>query len=137
MAKSPDRNKILATVGIIVAGSAPPIEGFKEGLAEFAWIEERNVNFAIRIAQGQINRLPGFASEIIGLKVELLAIIGAVNSQGRSESNVDHSHRLFSSGRTSRQQIDHQFAAFRMVTLPECPPSTRSKLWRNSTSSRC
>jgi hypothetical protein len=29
MAKSPDRNKILATVGIIVAGSAPPIEGFK------------------------------------------------------------------------------------------------------------
>ena len=71
-------NKNVARIGIIVAGSAPPIEGFKEGLAELGWIEERNVNFAIRVAQGQVDRLPGFASEIVGLNVDVIAVIGAV-----------------------------------------------------------
>jgi hypothetical protein len=33
--------------------------GLQEGLAELGWIKERNVNFAIRVAQGQIDRLPG------------------------------------------------------------------------------
>ena len=78
IAKNPDSNKDLARIGVIVAGSAPPIEGFKEGLAELGWIEERNVNFAIRVAQGQIDRLPAFASEIIGLNVDVIAVIGAV-----------------------------------------------------------
>src|SRR5260370_32917499 len=46
--------------------------------AELGWIEERNVNFAIRVAQGQVDRLPGFASEIVGLNVDVIAVIGAV-----------------------------------------------------------
>jgi hypothetical protein len=57
--KSPNSNKNPARIYIIVAAAAPPIEGFKEGLAELSWIEERNVNFAIRVAQGQNDRLPG------------------------------------------------------------------------------
>ena len=52
----------------MVAGSAP----------ELGWIEEQNFNFGIRIAQGQIDRLPGFASEIVGLNVDVIAVIGAV-----------------------------------------------------------
>jgi putative tryptophan/tyrosine transport system substrate-binding protein len=78
IAKSANSNKNVARIGIIVAGSAPPIEGFEEGLAELGWIEERNVNFALRVAQGQIDRLPGFASEMAGLNVDVIAVIGAV-----------------------------------------------------------
>jgi len=78
IAKSPKNNENLAKIGVIVAGSAPPIEGFKEGLAELGWIEEQNVNLVIRVAQGQIDRLPEFASEIIGLDVDVIAVIGAV-----------------------------------------------------------
>lgn len=78
IAKSPKNNEDLAKIGVIVAGSAPPIEGFKEGLAELGWIEEQNVNFVIRVAQGQIDRLSGFASEIVGLNVDVIAVIGAV-----------------------------------------------------------
>jgi hypothetical protein len=33
IAKNAESNKNLARIGVIVAGSAPPIEGFKEGLA--------------------------------------------------------------------------------------------------------
>lgn len=78
IAKSPKNNKKLARIGVIVAGSAPPIEGLKEGLAELGWIEEQNVNFVIRIAKGQIDLLPGFASEIVGRDVDVIAVIGAV-----------------------------------------------------------
>jgi putative ABC transport system substrate-binding protein len=78
IAKSPNSKKNVARIGIIVAGSEPPIQGFKEGLAELGWIEERNVNFALRVAQGQIDRLPGFASEMVGLNVDVIAVIGAV-----------------------------------------------------------
>ena len=60
IAKYPNSKRNPARIGIIVAG-ASPIEGFKEGLAKLGWIEERNVNFAIRVAQGQIDRLPGLA----------------------------------------------------------------------------
>src|SRR5215831_2829826 len=76
-AKSPKNSENPAKIGVIVAGSVPPIEGFKEGLAELGWIEEKNVNLVIRVAQGQINRLPGFASEIVGLNVDVIAVIGA------------------------------------------------------------
>lgn len=78
IAKRPNGNRNVARIGIIVAGSASPIEGFKEGLAELGWIEERNVNFAIRVAQGEVNRLPGFASEMVELNVDVIAVIGAV-----------------------------------------------------------
>jgi putative tryptophan/tyrosine transport system substrate-binding protein len=65
-------------IGIIVAGSAPPAKGFKEGLAELGWIEDLNVNFAIHVAQGEVDRLPGFASDIVGLNVDIIAAIGGV-----------------------------------------------------------
>jgi putative tryptophan/tyrosine transport system substrate-binding protein len=78
IAKSPNNNKNLARIAVMVAGSAPPIEGFKEGLAELGWIEEQNVNLVIRVAQVQIDRLLAFASEIVGLKVDVIVVIGAV-----------------------------------------------------------
>lgn len=76
--KSPNDKETLAKIGVIVAGSAPPIEGFKEGLTKLGRIEEENVNLVIRVAQGQIDRLPGFTSEIVGLNVDIIAVIGAV-----------------------------------------------------------
>jgi putative ABC transport system substrate-binding protein len=72
----PDRNT--AHIGVMIAGPAPPIEGFKEGLRELGWIEGRNVSLELRVAQGQLDRLPGFASELVGLGVDLIAVIGAV-----------------------------------------------------------
>lgn len=68
----------VARIGIIVAGPARPIEGFKEGLAEAGWVEGRNVSFELRAAQGQLDRLPGFAAEMVGLDVDVIAVIGAI-----------------------------------------------------------
>jgi putative ABC transport system substrate-binding protein len=65
-------------IGIIVAGSAYPMDGFKSGLRDLGWIEGEGVYFELRAAEGQLHRLPEFASEMVGLGVDLIAVIGAV-----------------------------------------------------------
>jgi putative tryptophan/tyrosine transport system substrate-binding protein len=65
-------------VGIVVAGSAYPINGFRAGLADLGWIEGESIRFEIRAAEGQLQRLPEFASEMVSLGVDLIAVIGAV-----------------------------------------------------------
>jgi putative tryptophan/tyrosine transport system substrate-binding protein len=65
-------------IGIVVAGSAYPIDGFRAGLADLDWAEGESIRFEIRAAEGQLQRLPEFAFEMISLGVDLLAVIGAV-----------------------------------------------------------
>lgn len=65
-------------IGIIVAGSAYPMEGFKSGLRALGWIEGESIAFELRAAEGQLHQLPRFAAEMVRLGVDLIAVIGAV-----------------------------------------------------------
>ncbi len=65
-------------IGIIVAGSAYPMDGFKSGLRDLGWVQAESIRFEIRAAEGQLQRLPEFASEMVSLGVDLIAVIGAV-----------------------------------------------------------
>jgi putative tryptophan/tyrosine transport system substrate-binding protein len=65
-------------VGIIVAGSAYPMEGFKSGLRDLGWIEGTRTSFQVRAAEGQLHLLPEFATEMVNRGVDLIAVIGAV-----------------------------------------------------------
>jgi len=67
-----------ARIGVMIAGPAPPIEGFREGLRDLGWIEGRSLGLELRAAEGRLDRLPGFAAELVGLGVDLIAVIGAV-----------------------------------------------------------
>jgi putative ABC transport system substrate-binding protein len=64
--------------GIIVAGSAYPMDGFKSGLRDLGWIEGESISFDIRAAEGQLHLLPEFAAEMVTCDVDLIAVIGAV-----------------------------------------------------------
>jgi putative tryptophan/tyrosine transport system substrate-binding protein len=72
------RQNTLAQVGIIVAGHTPPIQGLKDGLEELGWVEGKNVKLELRAAHGALDRLPQLASEVVGLGVDAIAVIGAV-----------------------------------------------------------
>lgn len=65
-------------VGIIVAGSSYPMDGFKSGLHDLGWIEGESIGFELRAAEGQLHLLPEFAAEMVRLGVDLIAVIGAV-----------------------------------------------------------
>src|ERR1700758_2571121 len=54
------------------------MDGFKSGLRDLGWVEGESVEFELRAAEGQLHLLPKFASEMVGLGVDLIAVIGAV-----------------------------------------------------------
>lgn len=81
------RNRI-AVVGIMSAGRAAPVERFKDGMRLHGFIEGRNVMFHARVAHGDATRLAGFARELVGIGVDLIAAIGAVTARAaRSASD--------------------------------------------------
>ena len=65
-------------VGVIVAGSADPVEGFKTALRDLGWQEGRNVGFEVQAAEGQLHLLRRFAAEVVDPGVDLIAVIGAI-----------------------------------------------------------
>jgi hypothetical protein len=48
----------MKTIGMIVAGSAYAMEGFKLGLRDLGWLEGENMSFEGRAAEGDLQRLP-------------------------------------------------------------------------------
>ena len=65
----------LPTVGALVIGSTDPEQlwrEFRQGLRELGYVEGQNIRFEFRSAQGQANRLPELAAELVRLKVDVI-----------------------------------------------------------------
>jgi ABC-type uncharacterized transport system substrate-binding protein len=48
------------------------IEGFRAGLRELGYVEDRNVTLALRFAEGMPERMPALATELVGLKPDVI-----------------------------------------------------------------
>lgn len=63
-------------VGWLTAGSpkshARVLEAFRDGLRQHGWVEGRNVTLELRWAQGDLERLPALAEELVRLKPEVI-----------------------------------------------------------------
>ena len=74
-------------IGYVSAGSGTPqvptVQAFRQGLAELGWVEGQNVVIEYRWAEGDFDRLPALAAELVDLKVDLIlanptpAVMGA------------------------------------------------------------
>ncbi len=63
------------TIGALVIGNISPEEfwrEFRQGLRDLGYIEGQNIRFEFRSAEGQINRLPELAAELVHLKVDVI-----------------------------------------------------------------
>jgi len=62
-------------LGVLSGGpsTSRPIEAFRQGLRELGWIEGRNIVIEHRFADGQSDRLPALAAELVALKVDVIA----------------------------------------------------------------
>jgi len=65
----------LPTVGALILGSTDPEQfwrEFRQGLRDLGYVEGQNIRFEFRSAQGQANRLPELAAELVRLKVDVI-----------------------------------------------------------------
>jgi putative tryptophan/tyrosine transport system substrate-binding protein len=58
------------------AVTAPRFDAFRQGLQELGWIEGQNFIFEQRLAEGQAERLPDLAAELVRLQPDVLVTFG-------------------------------------------------------------
>ena len=56
-------------------------EAFEQGLRELGYVEGKNIAIEWRFADGNIERLPGLAAELVRMKVEIIVTHGTVATQ--------------------------------------------------------
>ena len=62
-------------LGVLLGASAdtPPLKAFRQGLRELGWVEGQNILIEYRFAEGQIERLPALAADLVRLGVDVIA----------------------------------------------------------------
>ena len=67
--------KKIPQIGYLIAATpsavAHQIQGFREGLRDLGYIEGKNIQVEYRYAEGKLDRLPGFAAELVQDQVEV------------------------------------------------------------------
>ncbi|MCC8974314.1 hypothetical protein H8B01_28585 [Bradyrhizobium sp. Cham227] len=76
-------------VGIIAAGGTPPVARFKDGMREHGLIKGENVVFHERITYGDSTKLAGYAQDMVRLRVDLIAAVGAVTARAARAATTE------------------------------------------------
>jgi putative ABC transport system substrate-binding protein len=64
---------LIGILSPLSAGTATRnIEGFRAGLREHGYFDDRNVTLALRFAEGMPERMPALATELVGLKPDVI-----------------------------------------------------------------
>jgi putative tryptophan/tyrosine transport system substrate-binding protein len=56
--------------------ASPLVEAFRHGLRERGWVEGQNIALEFRWAEGELERFPALAAELVHLKVDVIVTIG-------------------------------------------------------------
>jgi len=68
----------LYRIGVLAnrKSSGPETETLRSGLTQLGYIEGSNIIYELRAAEGQLDRLPGFAAELVSMGVDVIASYG-------------------------------------------------------------
>jgi len=69
--------------------SLPLYDAFKQGLADVGYVDGENIIIEARFADGQYERFPEIFAELVRLKVDVLAVTGAVTARAARKAAAD------------------------------------------------
>lgn len=69
--------------------SLPLFDAFRQGLADLGYVEGKNIVIEPRFAEGHYERFPEIFSELASLKIDVLAVTGAVTARAAKKSGID------------------------------------------------
>jgi putative tryptophan/tyrosine transport system substrate-binding protein len=84
----------MPVIGFLNSGSADDayyasvVTGFREGLNETGYVEGRNVMIDFRWAEGEYDRLPGLAAELVSRKVSVISAGGPPAAKAAKEATA-------------------------------------------------
>jgi putative ABC transport system substrate-binding protein len=74
------QQEALPVVGLLAVGSVDEygerLRAFQQGLAEFGYIQDRNIAIEYRWAEGQYQRMPAMAADLVHRNVAVMAALG-------------------------------------------------------------
>ena len=62
-------------------GPSPLLSAFQKGLAELGWVDGQNMRLEYRFAATKHDRLPSLASDLVGLKVDVILAVNSAAAQ--------------------------------------------------------
>ena len=75
------KSVVVGILGVQDQPSAEPLlSAFKQGLQELGYVEGKNLTLQLRFADGKLERVPGLATELINLKVDIIVSFGTVTT---------------------------------------------------------
>src|ERR1044071_5857307 len=63
-------------VGFIADAPLPPVKRFRETLQKLGWVEGETLIIEFRYSEGKYDRYPGFAAELVSMRVDVLVVWG-------------------------------------------------------------
>jgi putative tryptophan/tyrosine transport system substrate-binding protein len=80
-------------IGFLAFGSPPPgrspsLEAFRQGLRDLGYVEGRDFALIRRYAKGELDRLPGLATELVKLKMDVIVTSGTSAAWAAKEAST-------------------------------------------------
>ena len=74
--------------GANLSANAGRVEAFRQGLRELGYVEGKNIIIEWRSADGNFDRLPALAAELVRLKVDIIVTAGAAPNHAAKEATA-------------------------------------------------
>jgi hypothetical protein len=99
-------------IGLLHSGSPATgqshIDAFRQGLRDLGYLEGQNIILEYRWAEGNLDRLPALAAELVRLPVVLIVTGGHGRRPSRQASYPHDPHRRGRRGRSGREWVGGQ-----------------------------
>ena len=90
MARAQQQSGKIRLIGLLTRKTDPSVssqlDAFRQGLVDLGWVEGRNIRIEHRDAEGQAERLPALAAELVGLNADVIVTVDTPPTQAAKQA---------------------------------------------------